>query len=157
MRFISIRLSSIEIQINAERRQVFQFITTFGAATSGAEMSSRVLSRDDGRLLVEFKTPVPILFGVRKVVRTVEWVTPHEPERVEFEEVEGPLAMRRESLILEEEGGGTRLRYEAELGVRGWVLGWLLGVLYVRPKLERAVREHLKEMRETIEVQAKES
>ncbi len=154
---IPVRLSSIEIQIHASRRLVFQFITAFGSATPGSEASSRVLSSDDGRLLVEFKTPGPSFLGKRKVYRTVEWVTPYEPERVEFEAVEGPLAMRRERLTLEEESGGTRLRYEAKFRVRGWVLGWLLGVLLIRPKLKRMVQEHLEEIKETIEAQTKKS
>ncbi len=102
---IPIRLSSIEVQIHADRRLVFRFITAFGAETLGSEASSRVLSRDDGRLLVEFNTPGPSFLGKRKVYRTVEWVTPHEPERVEFEEAEGPFAMRQERITLEEEGG----------------------------------------------------
>lgn len=151
MRYIPIHLAPIEIQIPAARSLVFRFITTFGTANSGSEMASRVISRENDSLLVEFNTSLSVLPGVRRVVRTVERVTLHEPELVEFEEVEGPLAMRRERLVLEEGGGETCLRYEADLGVRGWVPGWLLGVLFVRPKLRRAVREHMEQIREDIE------
>jgi hypothetical protein len=157
MSFIRIRFSPIEVEIRAHRRLVFEAITAFGAAAPGAGPSSRILSRDDGRLLVEFKTSVPLFFRMRKVFRTVERVILQEPEQVEFEEVEGPLAMRRERIVLDEEDGGTRVRYEAELGVGGWALGWLLGVLFVRPKMTRAVREHLQEIKESIEAQATKS
>lgn len=154
MSFIRISVSSVEVQIRARRSQVFEAITAFGAAAPGAGPSSKVLSREDGRLLVEFTTEVPLIFGMHKVYRTVERVTPWEPEQVDFEEVEGPLAMRRERIILEEEEECTRIRYEAELGLGGWVLGWLLGVLFVRPKLIRAVQGHLKEIKESLEAQA---
>ncbi len=157
MWFIPIRISSIEIQIHARRQMVFQSLTAFGTKTPGSETSSRVLSQVEGRLLVEFETSVPLLFGKRKVFRTVEWVTPHEPEMVEFEEAEGPFAIRRERLILEEEGKSTRLKYEAEFGMRGWILGWLLGILFIRPKLSHAVREHMTVLKETIEAQAQRS
>ncbi len=157
MSFIRIRLSPIEVEIRAHRSLVFEAMTAFGEAAPGAGPSSRVLSRDDGRLLVEFKTSVPLFLGMRRVVRTVERVILHEPEQVEFEEMEGPLAMRRERITLEEIDGGTHVRYEAELGVGGWVLGWLLGMAFVRTKLGRAVWEHLQEMKESMEAQATKS
>jgi hypothetical protein len=152
MWFIPIHISSIEIEVHAPRNLIFQRLTDFGTTVAGAEMSSQVLSRDGDRLLVEFKTPILVLFGIRKVFRTVEWVTPHKPEWIEFEEVEGPFAMRRERISLEEKDGNT-----CEFGVKGWVLGWLPGVLLVRPKLQGAVRKHMKEMKETVEALARKS
>ncbi len=157
MGFIPIRISSIEVLIHASRQMVFQSLIAFGAETPGSEPVSRVLSQDKGRLLVEFETPIPLLFEKRKMFRTVEWVTPREPEMVEFEEAEGPFAMRRERLILEEEGESTRLKYEAEFGMHGWVLGWLLGVLFIRRKLGHAVQEHMCILKETNEAQAQRS
>lgn len=151
MWFRPIHLSSIEVHINADRSQVFQFIATFGTQISGAETSSQVLSHEDNRLLVEFKTSIPVFFRMRKTFRTVERVTLHKPERLDFEEVEGPFAMRRESIFLHEEEGKTHLQYEADLRMRGWILGWLLGMLFVRPRLKRAVRDHFKEIKEKTE------
>jgi hypothetical protein len=154
MWYIPIRITSIEIEIRAPRHLVFPRLIDFGA--SGAEMSSRVLLREDDRLLVEFKTSLPLLFGWRRMFRTVEWVKPKEPEWVEFEEVEGPFTLRRECIILTEWGKSTRLRYEAEFGVKGWVLGWPVGMLLIRPKLQGAVRAHMRELKETIEAEAEE-
>lgn len=154
---IPIRLAPVGIHIRADRRLAFQVLTAFGASAQGHGASSRVLAREEGRLLVEFHTPIRSLFGRRSIYRTVEWVTPHEPTLVEFEAVEGPLAMMRDRLRLEEENGCTRLWYESEFGVRGWVAGWLIGMFYVRPLMMRFIREHLKEIRETIEARARKS
>ena len=121
MTLIPIRLQPLEVHIHADRRLAFQVITAFGAAGQEGEASSRVLSREEDRLLVEFQTPGPGLFGRRKVYRTVEWVTAIEPERVEFETVDGPLSMMRDRFILEEQAGCTLLRYESEFGTKGWV------------------------------------
>ncbi len=151
MCFIPIHMLPIEVKIDANRRQVFQFITSFDASPSDAGASSNIISREENRLLVEFKTPISIPFRKRKIFRTVERVILQEPERVDFEEVEGPFAMRRERIILLEKEGKTHLQYEANLGMKGWIFGWLLGLLFVRPRLKRAVQEHFKEIKETVE------
>ena len=36
----------------------------------------------------------------------------------------------------------------------GGVFGWLIGMLYVKPKLKRFIREHMEEMKVTIEARA---
>ena len=109
------------------------------------------------RLLVEFKTSGRGLFGGRKVYRTVEWVTLQEPDRIQFDGVEGPLSMLHDIFELEERGGCTLLRYKSEFGVRGWIVGWLISRFYVRPMLWRMMQEHMQEMKETIEARAQRS
>ena len=151
---LSIRIAHIEEQIQAEQHRVWQYITTFGTEDNGSETSSRILSNDNGKMLVEFKTPVPLLFGMKKVFRTVEQLTLHEPELVEFEEIEGPFASRREHISLQQRGTGTKILYEADFAVGGWLAGWLLGILLIRPALKKAVRQHLAEIKHAIEVQA---
>ncbi|MCI0438149.1 MAG: SRPBCC family protein [Chloroflexi bacterium] len=155
MSVIPVQLTPVEVHIHADRRLAFEVITAFGASQGLEGSSSRVLDREnDGSLLVEFHTPATGLLGRRKVYRTVERVTLHEPERVEFEGVEGPLTLLRDRFLLEAEGNCTRLRYESRIGVRGWVAGWLLAWLYARPRLQRLMREHLEEMKEAIEARA---
>ena len=156
MSLIPFHLGPLETHIHADCRLAFQVLTAFGAA-QGSDASSKALSREGNRLLVEFHTPARGLLGRRMVYRTVEWVTLHEPEQVEFETVEGPLSMKRDSFTLVEQGGCTNLQYKSECGVKGWVAGWLLGVLYVRPAKKRLMREHLLEMKETIETRARSS
>ena len=106
------------------------------------------------RLLVEFRTPGRNLLGRRRTYRTIEWVTPHEPHAIEFEGVEGPLSMLCDRFDLTDEGGCTRLTYECEFGLKGWVLGWLVSRMFVRRMLRRMMHEHLEEMKETIEARA---
>lgn len=153
----SIRIEPEEIHIHADRRLAFQVLTAFGVAQPESQASSRVLQHEDGRLLVEFVTPIPGLFGRTKVHRTVEWVTLREPERIDFEAVESPLATLHDAFILEAEDGCTRFRYESEFSVSGWVFGRVFGVVYVRPLLKRFMRQHLIELKETIEARARKS
>ena len=157
MSSIPIRLPPVEVHVHADRRLAFQVITAFDIPAKGDGPSSRVLSREEDRLLVEFNSPIRGLLGGRKVYRTVERVTLHEPERIDFEGVKGPLSLLSDRFTLEQEGGCTRFRYESKFGVRGWVIGWLIGMLYVRPKLGRFMREHTAEMKETIEARAERS
>ena len=155
---IPIRLEPIKVPVHADRRLAFQVITAFGAGSKESGESSKVLERDGDRVLVEFHSPVKGLFGRTKVYKTVEWVTPHEPDRIDFEHVRGPLKMMRDRFVLEEvEGGCSTLQYESEFAVRWWWPGWVIGVLYVRPTLGRMMRKHLAEMKETIEERARRS
>ena len=154
---IAIRVPTEEIDIQADRRLAFQVITAFGATAPGSEASSRVLSREGNRLLVEFRIPMPSLFGGQTVHCTVEGVTLDEPESIEFEGVAGPIPLLRCRFVLEKRGACTRFRYESTFGVRGWVPGWLIGVLMVRPMMKRFMRKHVEEMKETIEARAQRS
>ena len=154
---IPIRLPPVEVHIHADRRLAFQVITAFGAPAEKDGPSTKVLSREGDRLLVEFKTSVKGLLGGHKVYRTVEWVTLHEPDRIDFEGVKGPLPLLHDRFTLEQEEGCTRFRYESEFGIGGWVFGWLIGMLYVKPKMKRFIREHVEEMKQTIEARAERS
>jgi hypothetical protein len=74
----------------------------------------------------------------------------NEPQSIDFEEVVGPFAVRKEHISLTEMSVGTHIIYEANIGLKGWVLGWLLGMLFVRPRLKYAVQEHFKKIKEII-------
>lgn len=156
-RLIPISIGPIQVHIHADRRLAFQVLTAFGAATQADGASSRVLSQENGRLLVEFHTRVHTLFGWRKDYRTVEYVTLHEPELVEFDTVEGPFAMMYERFTLQDDGGCTLLRYDGRFGLPGWLGGWILGVVYVRPLLNRFMRRHIMDMKEAMESRARRS
>ena len=157
LRPIPITVEPQEVHVHADRRLSFQVLTAFGASAQESGASTKVLAEEKGRRLVEFHTPVRGLLGRRKVHRTVEWVALHEPERIDFEGVEGPLPLLRDRFTLEAQGNCTLFRYESTFGVRGWVLGWVLGVLYVRPMMKRFMSRHLEEFKETIEARAKRS
>lgn len=152
-----IQLRAAESHIHADRRLAFEVLTAFGAAGQPSGAKSTVLERQGDRLLVEFHTLVQGPLGRRKVFRTVERVTLRPPDAVEFEGVEGPLRRLRDRLVLVEEGGCTRLRYESEIGLGWGPIGWLVGRLVVQPVMQRFMRAHLVEMKETIEARARKS
>lgn len=157
MRVIPIRLKPFSVHVNADRRLAFQVLTAFGAAAAESGAASRVVSRDGDRLLVEFYTPGRGLLGRARVFRTLERVSPREPDLIEFEGVEGPLSLLRERLVLEDDDGCTILRHHGEFGLRGWLLGWIVGALVIRPVLARLLRAHGDEMRRAIEDRASRS
>ena len=144
-------LPPIRLQIDADRDLVFRYITDFGAPSSDGGATSRVLSNEGGTLLVEFLTPIAVLPRLRKTFRTVERVHLQETAQVDFEEVEGPFAVRRERITLRGEAGRTFLEYEAQLRLKGGILGWLLGVLFIRPLLRKVARGHLQEIKDKTE------
>ncbi len=149
--FIPIRMPTVEIEVHADRRLVFQVCTAWGAAGPDGKPVSKVLrEEDDGRLLIEFHTPVKGLLGRTKVNRTVEWVTLREPEQVDFQGVEGPLPRLQDRFTLEEWEACTRFKYDSTFALHGSVLGWTVGMLYVRPILKRFMRDHSEEWKKIV-------
>lgn len=145
------------IEIQADRRLAFEVLTAWGALNSSGMPAPKTLRQENGRLLVEFHAPIKGLFGRTKVYTTVEWVTPREPEQIEFEGVKGPLPLLRDRFVLETWGDCTRFRYESTFGVRGWWPGWIIGKLYVEPIMKRHMRHHVEELKKTIEARAQRS
>lgn len=153
---IPIRMAPVELHIHADRRLAFQVLSAFGASQPGGG-SSRVLRDEGGRKLVEFHTPIAVGSARTTLLRTVEWVTLHEPEAIDFEKVEGPLHLLRDRFILDEVDRCTRFRYESTFGVKGGLLGWLVGQLRVKPVLGAFMRRHAQELKQTIEERARRS
>ena len=52
---------------------------------------------------------------------------------------------------LTESGASTFIKYEAKFTAKGWVFGWFLNLLFIRPKLIRTVQSHLLEIKKTLE------
>lgn len=154
MRPVLIALPATEVHIRADRRLAFQVLTAWGAAGPDGKPVSRVLREEGAAKLIEFQTTIRGLFGRGKVYTTQEWVTVVEPERISFRGYEGPLAVLRDELVLEAVGPCTCLRYESAFALGGWYLGWVLGKLYVAPVMKRFMREHLGQLKQTIEARA---
>ena len=153
---IPIRMDPVEIHIHADRRLAFQVLTAFGTAQPDGT-SSRVLRDEGQRKLVEFHALIPTAAGRKKIYRTVEWVTLHEPAAIDFEGVEGPLDLLRDRFVLDDVAGCTRFRYESLFGLKGWIVGWLAARSRVKPLLGRFMREHTHQLKATIEERAKRS
>ena len=151
---IPIRVPTAKVHVQADRRLAFQVLTAWEAARLDGMPTSKVLDRENDRLLIQFLTPVRMPFGIRTVQRTVEWVAATEPECIEFEGVEGPLPLLLCRWNLEEWGDCCQFTYDSTFALHGSPLGWLFGALLVRPLMKRMMREHLAELKETIEARA---
>ena len=154
---VPVTITPYQVQIQADRRLVFQYLTAFGVGGPGSRESSKVLRDEGNRKLVEFHLEVRGLFGGTKRVRTVEWVTLNEPESIDFEGVTGPLPLLLDRFELEEDGGCTVLRYRSTVGAHGWVFGWPIAMLIARPMVKRHMRAHLAEVKERVEARARRS
>lgn len=150
---IPIKMKPAEVHINADRLRVYKWLTSF--ADNGPAGGPTVLAREGpAKLIVEFRTPITGLLGGRKTHRTVERVTLSEPSEIRFEGLEGPLDLLRDRISVNEESAGTNVRYESTFGLRGSVFGWLLGMLYVKRVLGGFMRQHLQQIKASIEREA---
>lgn len=148
---IPIKMKAAEVHINADRLRVYKRLTSF--AVDGSIAGPTVLAREEsGALIVEFRTTVTGLLGGKKTHRTVERVTLSAPAEIRFEGLEGPLDLLRDRISLAEENGGTRVRYESTFGLRGSILGWLLGTLYVKRVLGRFMQQHLRQLKDSYDL-----
>ena len=149
-----IRIPTAEIRVQADRRLAFQVLTAWGVASPGAKPTARVLERTADRVLAEFHTPVSTYFGLKWVQRTVEWVSVAEPERITFEAVKAPLPLMLCYWSLDEWGDCCLFKYDATIALSGSIFGWILGTLLVRPMFKRMMRQHLIELKATIEARS---
>jgi hypothetical protein len=88
---------------------------------------------------------------------SVEWVIFHEPDTIDFLAVEGPLHFLNDRFVLEDAAGCTRFRYVSTFGLKGWIVGWLVGRFRVKPFLILFMIEHTRALIATIEERAKRS
>lgn len=148
---IPLQLKPAEVYVQAAPADVFARLTAFRDIKLPNAWPRVLEQEESGSLLVEFRTAVTGLLGRRKIHRTVERVTIREPDEVLFQGVEGPLDLLHDRLSAEPFEGGTLVRYESTVGLRGSVFGWLLCFLYVRPVLQRFMKQHLAQLKQTVE------
>lgn len=134
-------LGPIEIGIDAPRDLVFEIISApyLGRAPQG---EIEVLARDDDLVVAAHRTKVHFY-----TARTVEAVEFTAPRTVRFTHLTGPVPFAVEEFTLEETGEATTLRYAGEIGIDFFVLGRLAGRTWVVPQWERAVGEHLDDLK----------
>lgn len=132
-----------EVFVRAAPEISFQVVASAG----------RVIERyPDGERLVEFEATVD---GKRIV--TKELVRGHEPDRIDYRWVEGPLPAVEETIFVARADGGATLSYEGRFAVDApWPLRPLARRL-VAKKFARAVHEHLLEAKEIAEQRASRS
>lgn len=149
-----IRVPRAEIHVHADRRLAFQVLTAWGATGPDGRPTAKVLEEQDDRILAEFYTRIEMPAGLRWVQKTVEWVSVREPGLIEFEAVKAPIPVLLCTWSLDEWGECTLFKYDATIALHGSLLGWVFGMLFVRPMMTKMMREHLAEMKETIEARA---
>jgi Polyketide cyclase / dehydrase and lipid transport len=140
------KLGPITTRIAAPPELVFEVISApyLGRAPGGSGIE--VLARGEGVVVAAHHTKVHFY-----TARTVEVVRFEPPTRVGFRHLTGPVPHAVEEFTLEEVEGATELRYGGEIGIDFFLLGRIAGRHWVRAQWERAVREHLDEVRERAE------
>jgi hypothetical protein len=142
-------LGPITIRIAAPRDLVFEIISAPYLGRTPRGSGIKVVARGDTIAVAAHHTKVHFY-----TARTVEVVEFEPPTRVGFRHLTGPVPHAVEQFALAELDGATELRYEGELGIDFFVLGRIAARHWVRPQWERAVREHLDDLRERAEQRA---
>ena len=143
-------LGPITLRIAAPRELVFAIISApyLGRTPSGSGIE--IIARDDALVVAGHDTKVHFY-----TARTVEAVEFELPSRVGFRHLTGPVPHAVEQFTLEEaDDGATELRYSGEVGIDFFVLGRIAGRYWVRPQWERAVVEHLEDLKQRAEQRA---
>ncbi len=149
---MKVNLSDQAITINAPRSQVFQMFSSFGDGKPSDETGegATVMERHGNRLLVEF-----VSRDGRNLYRTLEEVTLYPEDRITFRHLKGPLHHASEEFRLTEVLEGTHIAYQGQIECRMPLLpgvGFLVALLYVRPKYGSVVKRHLGLLKEAAEV-----
>jgi hypothetical protein len=142
-------LGPIEFRIAAPRGLVFEMISAPYLGRAPGAAGIEVLARGEDLAVAVHHTKVHFYQA-----RTVEVVKFEAPARVGFRHLTGPVPHAIEEFVLEETEDGTELRYSGEVGIDFFFLGRLAGRHWVRPQWERAVREHLEDLKPRAEQRA---
>jgi hypothetical protein len=142
-------LGPIAIRIAAPRELVFEVISSPYLGRTPRASGIEVLARSQDLAVAVHHTKVHFY-----VARTVEVVEFQTPVRVGFRHLTGPVPHAVEEFRLETAEDGTELVYGGELGIDLFILGRLAGRYWIRPQWERAVREHLTDVRKRAELRA---
>jgi hypothetical protein len=135
-------LGPITFPIEAARDLVFEIISAPYTGRAPSDSGIDVLARGDELVVAAHHTRVHFY-----TARTVEIVEFEPPSRVGFRHLAGPVPYAVEQFELDESGGRTELRYTGQVGIDFFVLGRLAARYWVRPQWERAVREHLEDVK----------
>ncbi|MBM3948537.1 MAG: SRPBCC family protein [SAR202 cluster bacterium] len=147
----SVKLMRRIVFVDAPRETVFQVATALGTGNLPGGESAKVLSRTGNTIAAEFKTR-----GGFRMYTTVGEITLHPPDRVAFKRVSGPLRSASVELILEEVEHGTKLEsHGGFIWNKAPILGWLIGVLFVKSVVDAAVARQMWRIKKVSEERAK--
>lgn len=115
-----------------------------------AAAGRRLEKRSKNEWVVEFTTRV----GDRTVT-TVELLILDRPTSIDYRWLEGPLPEVEETISFSAlDAATTRLDYRGTFRLGRGLLGWLIGVVRVKPLFDRLVAEHLEQAKEVAEARA---
>jgi hypothetical protein len=114
-------LGPFGIDVAAPREVVFDVIAAPYLGRTPRAMADKliVLERGGDMVLALHRTPVRGAL----VADTLETVRFHQPDRVDFRLVRGPVPYVVEHFLLAEHAAGTRLEYGGQLGADFWAAG----------------------------------
>lgn len=141
-------LGPLQVRIAAPRELVFEVLSApyLGRASSDV---IEVLAGNESLVVAAHLTKVHFYEA-----RTVEAIELDSPARMGFRHLTGPVPHAVEQFRLEQAGEMTDLTYDGELGIDFFVLGRIAGRHWVVPQWNRAVAEHLAEVKERAEQRA---
>lgn len=134
------KLRAQSIAIAAPRELCFEVVAAAG---------KRLEKRSEEEWVVEFVTEV----GGR-TVRTVELLTLDRPRSIRYEWLEGPLRKVDEAMGFMPTDEGTLVTYGGSFSIGMGPVGWVIGLLRVKPLFDRLVEEHLEQAKEIAEKRA---
>jgi hypothetical protein len=142
-------LGPIEVRIAAPREMVYEMLCEPYLGRTPGRSGIEVLAKGEDLAVAAHATKVHFY-----TARTVEAVKFEPPTRVGFRHLSGPVPHAVEEFVLTYLDGRTELRYDGEIGIDFFLLGRIAGRHWVRPQWERAVREHLEDLKRRAELLA---
>ena len=150
---MKVALATQKLTIDAPLGLVYQMMSAIGRGRiPGSNERSKVLQCDGNTLIAEFFTP-----SGKKTYRTVEEVRLFPPHRITYCHLEGPISYSEEEFLLAEVSGGTQVTYIGVIEHRVPLLpglGWLASVLYIKPKYDTVIRDHMALIKKAAEERA---
>jgi hypothetical protein len=131
------QLGPIQMRIDARRELVYEILSAPYLGRARSE-SIDVLVRGESLIVAAHLTKVHFYRS-----RTVEAIGLEPPARMSFRHLTGPVPYAVEEFRLAQDGDGTELHYDGELGIDFFVLGRIAARRWVVPQWRRAVGDHL--------------
>lgn len=141
-------LGPLRVRVEAPRELVHEILSApyLGRAKN---VSIDVLAGNETLVVAAHRTKVHFYEA-----RTVEVIDLQAPSRIGFRHLTGPVPHAVEQFRLEQAGDATDLHYGGELGIDFFLLGRVAGRRWVVPQWNRAVGEHLEEVKTRAEQRA---
>ena len=141
---MAIKLRTQSVVATAPQELCFEVVAAAGRTVEEVSPSERI---------VEFTTT----YRGRDVV-TLERLRLERPARIDYEWVKGPLPEVRESIAFSTEGeNDTRITYDGIFDVTGGPLARVAARLWIKPRFERVVLEHLEDAKRIAERRSRRS